>query len=140
MMRDEAGSSLLESFLLGILLLVPLVWALSVLADLQRAALATSAAAREAGFEAARANDPLSADAAVRSAAHQALTDHGFDLEEAEVAWSGPPGFPRGGTVEVVVRVPVEVLEAPLIGRVADSHVWVRSTHIARIQPFGSRP
>ena len=139
MTRAESGSALVESFLLGILLLIPLVWALGVLAELQKTALATAAAAREAGFEAARSEDGAAADAAVQAVTAQAFTDHGLQARDARVRWSAQPGFPRGGTIEVLVRAPVTVFQAPLIGRVSGPAIWVQARHVARIDPYRSR-
>lgn len=58
----------METILLGLVLFVPVVWALGVLADLHRGALATSAAAREAGFDAARSVDMAEAESSVATA------------------------------------------------------------------------
>ena len=66
MKLDEFGQSLVEAILVGLVMIVPLIWALGVLADLHRSALAASAAAREAGFEAARADSASDADRAVQ--------------------------------------------------------------------------
>jgi hypothetical protein len=139
MSRGEEGSALVETFLLALVLLVPLLWALGVLAELHRGALATSAAAREAGMEAARATDAIGADNAVGNAVRQAFADHGLDGDEAEVRWSTDPGFPRGAAVEVVVSYPVTVTQAPLLGKVSGPSIVVRASHVARIDPYASR-
>ncbi len=130
---------MLESFLLGLVVLVPLVWALGVLAELHRGALAGTAAAREGGSEAARADGVVDAATAIDSAVREALSDHGLDPSRAEVRWRADPGLPRGGSVQVAVRYPVTVLDAPLIGRVAELSIWIRAVHLARIDSYGSR-
>jgi hypothetical protein len=139
MSDPESGQSLVETILLGLLLLVPLVWALGVLADLHRTALAASAAAREAGFEAATSPSLAEANGAVERAVAQAFMDHGVDPAAAQVRWAAPAGLARGGTVEVSVNAPVTVLQAPLLGRVTGPSVWVRARHLARIDPYRSR-
>ncbi|MGH2808184.1 MAG: hypothetical protein ACRDKT_13025 [Actinomycetota bacterium] len=139
MKHDEAGSALIETFLLALVLLVPLLWALGILAELHRGALATSAAAREAGMEAARSADAASAERAVTDAVHRALIDHGVDPSRATVRWSTDPGFPRGAAVEVVVTYPVTVTQAPLLGEVAGPAIVVRASHVARIDPYAGR-
>ena len=138
-MTRESGSSLIETMVLGMLLLLPLLWLLGVLADLQRGALASAAAAREAGFEAARSDDLTDADRAVREAVHQAFVDHGLSSKTAKVEWSADPGLPRGGRVEIRISYPVTVLQAPFLGRVAGPSIWVDAMHTATIDPYRSR-
>jgi hypothetical protein len=137
--RAEEGSALIETILLGLLLFVPVVWALGILADLHRGALAATAAAREAGFDAARSSDVAEAESAVAAAVQQAFLDHGLDAEDARVRWVPRGGLERGEAVEVHVSYPVTVLQAPLLGRVAGPSVWVNAEHVARVDPFRSR-
>jgi hypothetical protein len=139
MSRGEDGSALVETFLLALLLLVPLLWALGVLAELHRGALATSAAAREAGMEAARASDAAGAERAVAAAVRQAFADHGLEGDAATVRWTTDPGFTRGAPVEVVVSFPVTVTQAPLLGKVSGPSIVVSASHVARIDPYASR-
>jgi hypothetical protein len=135
---SEAGQALAESILVGLLLLVPLIWALGVLSQLHAGALAATAAAREAGFEAARSASLSEADRAVEVAVHQAFVDHALDPTAARVAWTASR-LERGDPVIVEVSFPVEVLGAPLLGRLPTTSVWVRARHVARVHPFGSR-
>jgi hypothetical protein len=135
---DERGQALIETLLLGLLLLVPMIWTLGVLADLHRSALVTGAAAREAGFEAATASSDAMAAAAVNAAVARALSDGGFDPSEARASWAAIPRLERGAAVEVEVSYPVTVLQAPFLGRVAGPSIWVTSRHVARIDPYRS--
>jgi hypothetical protein len=136
--RDQSGQAVIEALLLGLLLLVPLIWTLGVLADLHRSALATTAAAREAGFDAARSPSLTQASAAITRAVEEALADQGLDPAAARVRWSAGTSFVRGNAVDVEVAYPVTVLQAPLLGRVAGPSLWVRARHSARIDPFRS--
>lgn len=129
---------MVETLLLGILLLVPLIWALTVLSDLHRGALAASAAAREAGFEAARATSSAAAAKAADAAVRQAFIDEGLEPSDAIVAL-GASSLQRGSAVTVEVSYPVTVLQAPLLGRVAGPSVIVRARHVARVALYGSR-
>lgn len=88
MKESERGQALIETLLLGLLFMAPLLWGLGVLADMHRAALATGAAAREAGFEAARADDLDDANLAAARAVSRALADHGLDPSLVRVDWS----------------------------------------------------
>jgi hypothetical protein len=136
---NERGQALIESLLLGLLLIVPIVWGLMVLAEVHRAALATTSAAREAGFDAARSADLTTADVSVDRAVGVALTNHGLDAGDSRIQWSAPDGLDRGARVEVHVTYPVGVFRFPFLGEVSGPSIWVRSTHVARVDPFASR-
>ena len=138
-MRNERGFALVEVILLGLLLLIPLMWLLGVLADLHRGALASTAAAKEAGVSAARESDPTEMKAAVDRAVDQAFRDHGLDPRRAEVRLRAGGGG-RGAAVEVIVDYDVTVLQAPFIGRVSGPSIGVTARHVARIDPYASRP
>jgi hypothetical protein len=129
---------MVETILVALLLIIPLVWALGVLADLHRGALAAAAAAREAGFDAARASSTAEAQSAIDAAVAQAFADQGLDATDASVTWSGET-LERGAAVAVHVVYPVTVLQAPLLGRVAGPSVRVEARHVARVDPFRSR-
>lgn len=136
---NERGSALVETMLLGLVLLVPLIWALGVLSELHRAALATTAAAREAGFDAARAASPIEARERVDAAVGVALADHGLDPAGVDVRWS-TGRLQRGGQVQVRVEYEVPVLQAPFLGSVGGPGITVAATHVARVDPYRSRP
>jgi hypothetical protein len=137
--QDERGQALIESLLLGMLLIIPIVWVLMVLADVHRSALATTSAAREAGFDAARSSDLSDAAKSVERATELALGNHGLNADESNVRWTAPDGLDRGARIEVHVAYPVPVVRFPFLGEVPGPSVWVRSTHIARVDPFASR-
>lgn len=140
MRRDrELGSALVETVLVGLLFLAPLIWALGVLAELHRGALAAAAAAREAGFDAARAATLAEAATAVDRAVGRAFADHGLEPGEADVRWAADPRLARGGAVEIEVGYSVPVLQAPFLGRVTAPSIEVRARHVARIDPYRSR-
>ncbi|WP_104107613.1 hypothetical protein [Nocardioides sp. 616] len=77
--RDESGSALVEFVWLGILLLVPLVWIIVSVFEVQRGAFAVSAAARAAGRAYALAPDDETGMARARTVARQTLDDQGAD-------------------------------------------------------------
>lgn len=135
----EGGQAVMETILLGLVLIVPLVWALGVLAEVHKGALATTAAVREAGSDAARSTSLRDGRRAIDEAVARALADQGLDPSLAEVTWSIDPYFRRGGIVEVQVAYPISVVGAPLIGSVSGPSVWVRASHITRIDPYRSR-
>jgi Na+-transporting methylmalonyl-CoA/oxaloacetate decarboxylase gamma subunit len=135
---NERGMAMVETLLLGLLLLVPLIWTLGVLSDLHRAALATTTAAREAGFDAARAATHGEAQARIDDAVAAALADHGVDPGRARVEWTSD--LSRGGEVELRVSYDVPVLQAPFLGSVGGPAVTVSASHVARVDRYRSRP
>ncbi len=137
-MKSESGWALLEVVVLVAVLVAPLVWGLGVFAQLQRAAMAATAAAREAGSEAARAANPQQARAAASAAVAVALSNHEVDPAAARVRIR-TNGFGRGAAVQVAVRYPVRVLRFPLAGRAWEPSVWVEALHRTRIDPYRSR-
>lgn len=138
MTSRERGMATVETLLLGLLLVVPLVWGLTVLSELHRAALAGAAAAREAGFDAARSSNAADAQRRIEAAVAAAFRDHGLDPSAARVEWT-TRGLERGAPVEVRVSYPTPVLQAPFLGRVSGPSVWVRADHVARVDPYRSR-
>lgn len=139
MTRDDRGSALVETVFVGLLMLLPLIWLLGVLADMHRGALASTAAAREAGADAARSTSLAEAERAIDAAVAQAFLDHGLDPSFAQVRWSAANDMDRGGAVEIEVTYSVSVVQAPLLGQVAGPAVDVSAQHVGRIDPYRSR-
>ena len=88
--RGDDGNALVEFVYLAVLLMVPLVYLLLAVFQVQSAAFGVTEAARQAGRAYARADDPVAADRVARAAAQLALKDQGID-------WSGDPQFCGGG-------------------------------------------
>jgi Flp pilus assembly protein TadG len=111
--RDESGSALVELVWLGILLLVPLVWFVLSVFEVQRGAFATTGAARAAGRAFVLAPDDASGRERAQAAARQAFADQGIAGVPVEVTISCAP-YPtscHSGTsvVTVVVRSRVDL-------------------------------
>jgi N-acyl-D-aspartate/D-glutamate deacylase len=136
--RDEEGGALLEVIAIGLLLLIPLVWTLTVLSDLHRASLGAAAAVNAAATDAARAPSREAAARAVETGTAGALRDHGIDPRTADVTFRSSR-WSRGGEFLVRVAVPVSVARAPFLGSVAGPSLWMRATGARRIDPFRSR-
>lgn len=75
--RTEQGSALVELTWLGLLLLVPLLWIVLSVFEVQRGAFAVSGAARAAGRAYALAPSDAVGQAQAEAAANQVLVDHG---------------------------------------------------------------
>jgi Flp pilus assembly protein TadG len=74
---DERGSALVELVWLGILLLVPMLWIVMSVFEVQRGAFGVSAAARAAGRAYALAPTDAEGRQRAQAAARQALADQG---------------------------------------------------------------
>ena len=76
--RTEQGSALVELTLLGLLLLVPLLWIVLSVFEVQRGAFAVSGAARAAGRAYSLAPSDAIGQARAQAAARQVMVDHGI--------------------------------------------------------------
>lgn len=83
--RDDRGSALVEVTWLGLLLLVPVLWIVLTVFEVQRGAFATSGAARAAGRAYALAPDDAVGRARAETAARQAITDQGAEGQPVRV-------------------------------------------------------
>ncbi|MBJ7528300.1 MAG: hypothetical protein JHD04_02085 [Nocardioides sp.] len=88
---EDAGSALVELVWLGILLLVPIVWIVLSVFEVQRGALGVSEAARAAGRAFALAPDDATGRERAEAAARQALADQGLEDVRVDVAVSCVP-------------------------------------------------
>ena len=75
--RDDAGTALVEFVWLGIILLVPLVWIVLSVFEVQRGAFAVTSAARSAARAFALADTDAAGEARARAAIRQAFDDQG---------------------------------------------------------------
>lgn len=113
---DERGSALVELTWLGILLLIPLLWIVVSVFDVQRGAFAVSGAARAAGRAYALAPDDAQGRRRAEAAARQALADQGVHGVPLSVRISCTP-YPHdchSGTSVITVRVASRV-DLPLL-------------------------
>ncbi len=83
--RDETGSALIEFSWLAIILIVPLIWVVISVFEVQQGAFATSAAARAAGRAYALAPDDATGEARAIAAVEQVLADQGTPGQRARV-------------------------------------------------------
>ncbi|MDQ0892754.1 hypothetical protein [Agromyces ramosus] len=95
---NERGSASLEFLTVGIILLVPLVYLVLAVAEIQGGALAVEGAARHAARVAVVAGDQASADAAVDRVVRVALADYGVEASDASVTVGCAPDCAEPGT------------------------------------------
>ncbi|HET7482582.1 MAG TPA: hypothetical protein VFK89_06965 [Actinomycetota bacterium] len=137
-MRDERGHAVVEVCVVGVLIVAVLVWLLGTLSGLHRAALGLSDAVREAGADAARAEDRSSAAAAIDRVAGAVLLDAGIDPRAVDLRWSASPGWPRGGRVDVALSYDVDVFPPALLGDLTPT-ISVTAAHSEIIDRYRSR-
>jgi len=116
MRRDEDGSAVVEMVWLGILLLVPILWIVLSVFEVQKGAFAASAAARSAGRAYALAPTDAEGERRARAVARQALADQGLAAAPLQVTVSCTP-YPSDchrGTSVITVRVATRV-DLPLM-------------------------
>lgn len=112
---DERGSALVEVTWLALLLMVPLVYVLLSVFDVQRGAFGVSSASRAAGRAYALADSPAEGRERARAAAALALRDQGLDDFELEISCrpDNASCLTPGSVVRVVVRTQVHLPLAP---------------------------
>ena len=109
--RTQRGTALVEVTWLSILLLVPLVYIVLSVFEVQRSAFAVNAATRAAGRAYALAPSEQEASARARAAAEVALEDQGLRLSDGAMSLTCDPD-PRsclspGSVIQVRMRMPV---------------------------------
>ena len=135
MTSNDRGSALIETIFLCLILLIPVAWGLAALDRVHRAALASTAAVRDAGFEAVRAADMASADLAIDRAVAGALRDQGLDMTDADVRWAAPGELARGTRVDISVTYEVDVFG----DWVPFASVPVSARHSLFVEQYASR-
>ena len=105
--RDDTGSALVELSWLAIILLVPLIWIVISVFEVQQGAFATSAAARAAGRAYALAPDDATGEARARAVVEQVLADQGTPGQRAhvEITCESPGENCHVGTSVITVRI-----------------------------------
>jgi hypothetical protein len=114
--HDERGSALVELSWLGLLLLVPMLWIVLSVFEVQRGAFGVSTAARSAGRAYALAPDDAAGRARAEAVIRRALDDQGLEGEPftLRVTCRPVPADCHSGTSVITVRVSTQV-ELPLL-------------------------
>lgn len=114
---DENGTALIELVWLAILLLVPILYIVMAVFEVQRASFGVTAAARSAGRAFVLAPGPAQAEARARAAATVALADQGIPADVADLAVTCRPDpqdcLSPGSVVEVRIGYPVRLPLVP---------------------------
>jgi Flp pilus assembly protein TadG len=131
----DGGNAIVEFVYLAVLMMVPLVYVLLTVFQVQRAAYAASSAAREAGRVFATAEDVDSAHERAQTATSIVLRDSGLMMRSGDlrITCSSDPCLEPGSRVVVVVTHDVSLPllphflndEAPATVKVASEHLEV---------------
>ena len=137
--RGEDGSALVELTWLGILLLVPVLWIVVSVFEVQRGAFAVSGAARAAGRAYALAPDDATGRAQAEAALRQVIADQGVEGQPVDLDVSCSPSpdcHAPGSVVTVVIRSRVDLpMLSDALGGTAPSFA-LNATHTVPIGQF----
>lgn len=139
-MRRDDGSAMVEFTWLALLLLVPLVYVVLAVFEVQRTAYAVTNAAREAGRVFVTAPSVTQAYARADVAVQLAMTDQGAPLDtvRSTIICGSDPCLTPGGRVTVVVQAEVPLPFVPdLFGRSVAS-VSVDARHDATVDRYAA--
>jgi len=136
--KDERGSALVELTWLGVLLLIPMLWIVLSVFDVQRGAFGVSGAARAAGRAYALAPNDAVGQARAEQAARQALADQGLPDAPMNVTVTCTP-YPHNchqGTSVITVRVASRV-DLPLLPEVLGGQAPTFALDSSHTVPIG---
>lgn len=135
-MRRDDGSAMLEFVYLAVLLMVPLVYLLTTVFQVQRAAFGVTEAARQAGRAYATAATDEQGRGRAEAAARLAMRDQGVGLGEP-VVLTASDGVAPGSVVRVQVlsRVPLPLVGG-LFGGTVPPNIPVRATSTAVVDRY----
>lgn len=140
--RDDEGSAVLEFVTLGVLLLVPVVYLVICLGQVQAAAFAVEGASREAARVLARSPDEQETARRVDAVVDLALRDQGLAGADdpppvVEVLCSPEPCTAPETRVSVTVQVEVVLPGVPaFVDAVVPARVPVRATSESVVERF----
>ena len=136
--RDERGSAVVEFSWLAILLMVPLVYVMLAVFDVQRASYGATAATRAAGRAFIIVPDGMSEDdarARAFEAARLAMKDQGIDLSPGQLTISCDPAcLEPGSTVTVTLDTEVRL---PLIPDALGGEPPAIHVSASHTEPYG---
>jgi len=133
----DDGSATVEFVLLAVVLLVPFVYAVLCVFEVERAAYGLAAATREAGRAFVTAPDGAAAQERARAASALVLDDHGVvDPAPLRITCDASPCLTPGARVVVQVSMSVRLPLIPHLGTREPASVRVSATHVEVVDAF----
>ncbi|MCE1178490.1 MAG: pilus assembly protein [Micrococcales bacterium] len=133
----DAGSAVVEFVFLGTLLLLPLVYLVLCLGQIQAGSYAVAAASREAGRAFVTATSEEDAMPRARAAAQIAFEDQGFDGGAVEVACDADPCLRPEGRVTVRTSVQATLPLVPaFLSDVVPLEIPLTAQHLVTVDRF----
>lgn len=137
-LRGEHGTALVEFVWLGIILLVPLVWIVLSVFEVQRGAFAVTSAARSAARAFALADSDALGEARAQAAIRQALDDQGGQQRDFRftVTCGGADCHVAGEVITVRVWTRVDLPLLPNVLGAGSPSFALHSTHTVPLGQF----
>ena len=134
---DERGSALVEVTWIGLILMLPLLWIVLSVFQVQRGAFATSGAARAAARAYALAPDDAVGEQRARAVVAEALRDQGVEGTPAvRVSCTPYPHDCHSGTSVITIRIDTAV-DLPLLPDLLGGGAPRFALHAAQTVPIG---
>ncbi len=144
LVADDTGAAALEFILVGLLLLVPLVYLVIALGQIQGQALGVETGARHVARAVSTAPDAAAARDRVDRVVASIVEEYGIDPSAVEVGLACTPAgeCPRAGsTLTVTLRTAVPLpLVPPVLGLDRLVSVPVEATSVQRVSRFWGEP
>ncbi len=137
----DDGSAIIEFTILGVCVIVPLLYIVLALMQVQSAAYAVTQAAREAGRAYVLAPTPAIGQARAQAALRLALTNHGLapDAARLTLRCRGGACLTPGSTITVDVDMAVDLPLLPAgLAASTGASIPVTSTHVATVDRLRS--
>lgn len=134
MRRGDDGTALIEFSWLAVLLMVPLVYVLLTVFEVQRASFGVTEAARQAGRAYVTADDTATGHVRAAAAARLAMRDQGLPCGDCLTSLTG--GLEPDARVTVSVG---HVVQLPLVGALLDTDrggIRVDAVHVEHVDRF----
>lgn len=142
-MREERGSASLEFLTVGLLMLVPLIYVVVALGQIQHQALGAEAAARHVARAISLSSDAASASSSASEVLSAVMAEYDLDSSATSLSISCVPASASCPTAGATVRVSVATrvslpLAPPVLGLDQIASVPVEASAVQRMSRFWS--
>ncbi|WP_434970228.1 TadE family protein [Microbacterium sp. bgisy207] len=143
MLREERGSASLEFLTVGLLMLVPLIYVVVALGQIQHQALGAEAAARHVARAISLSSDAASASSSASEVLSAVMAEYDLDASATSLSISCAPASASCPTAGATVRVSVATrvslpLAPPVLGLDEIASVPVEASAVQRMSRFWS--